>query len=184
MPNDDANSPTTPTPWEARENAHVMLGQVHGLIYLAVEEADSFFYKGTTDVVGSPVLIADDIRKAAAEIHPKFGVVHAALNTGKCDEDLVHAGMGGAQGNLKKKGLASAITEWLKTTTNNVAERLGRLRGALGWSSTILGSLTAALAKELENLPGGASASEAIKEFLEALEKLAEAAEKRRKKAD
>jgi hypothetical protein len=51
---------------------------------------------------------------------------------------------------------------------------IARLRGSLRWSATLIGSITAALKKEVEKVPGAALAGEAIKELVDMLLNLTE----------
>jgi hypothetical protein len=51
---------------------------------------------------------------------------------------------------------------------------LVRMQSALGWSGTILGSVSTAFEEELKNIPGAAAAAEAVKEFIELLQHAAE----------
>ena len=125
-----------------------------------------------------PGLTADDLQRAAEEVDSHFGTVHAALNTGWYDEQLVKVGLTGAPGNAKKKGLLAAIGRYFKSSKEAVRDSLARLRGGLAWGATIVGSITTALREELGRVPGAASAGETIREFLEVLSKAAEASKK------
>jgi hypothetical protein len=147
-----------------------MLGQIHGVVWLAVNEVDQWLVvseEGTKS--DESELTADDVRKAAMEVHAHFGTVHAALNTGVCDEELERVGFTGAQGQAKRKGLWSAIKRFVSVQAKRSKTYISRLRSTLRWSGTVVGSITAALKQEIERVPGAASAGEAIKEFIEVL---------------
>lgn len=179
MPNERRqNEVEVPSPRQARDETQLILGQIHGLVWLAAQEANLWPKSEPGSESNEPELTADDVRQAAMEVHPHFGTVHAALNTGLYDEHLVKAGLSGRQGYAKKKGLLSAISRYFNTSRNAIRDSLVRLRAGLGWSATIVGSLTTALGKEIERVPGAALAGEAIREFLEVLSRAAEASEK------
>jgi hypothetical protein len=104
MPNEQAlGEPERPAPRTARDEAQLMLGQIHGVVWLAVNEVDTWLPKGETTEGGESELTADDVRRAGAEVHGHFGVVQAALNSGSFDEELVKVGITGAQGQAKKR---------------------------------------------------------------------------------
>ena len=158
----------------ARDNAQLLLGRVHGLLWVAVEESD-LWLPAEQDMAGTELTRADLLR-AAEEVHPLFGKVHAAINTGMYDADLLNVGFGEAQGEVKKKGFWSAIGRFfggsLKTaqrTGREINAYLGRMRNGLQWSNTVVGSLSIALKSELERVPGAAAAAESIREFIEVL---------------
>lgn len=157
-----------PSPRRARDEVQLTLGQIHGVVWLAIDEADRWLPQRETMDSGEPDLTADDLRRAGAEVHEHFGRVHAALNTGAYDEALVDVGLAGSQGQAKRKGLLAAIARFFGSNPQN-RNYLARLRGSLKWSSTLIGSITTALKKEVERIPGAAAAAEAIKEILEVL---------------
>ena len=170
MPNNEPSSESERlTPRRARDEAQLILGQIHGVVWLAVNDVDWWIGQEQTTEGGEPGLTGDDVRRAGAEVHGHFGTVQAALNTGAYDEELMRVGLTGAQGHAKKKGLLPAIGRFFTTKKQAVQDYVARLRGSLRWSGTLLGSITAALKKEIENVPGAAAAGEAIKEFLEVL---------------
>jgi hypothetical protein len=170
MPNNELPTESEElTPRRARDEAQLILGQIHGVISLAVNEVDRWLEKRDTEETGEPELTADDIRRGGAEVHAHFGTVHAALNTGEYDEDLVRVGLTGAQGQMKRKGLLPAIARFCGTKAKEIRNYIARLRGSLRWSATLIGSITAALKKEIDRVPGAAAAGEAIKEFIEVL---------------
>jgi hypothetical protein len=142
-----------------------MLGQIHGVVTQATIETK--WFEGP---VGEDELTAEDLRAARSEIDGHFGTVQAALNTGLYDQSLVGVGFAGAQGQAKVKGFRGAMKRFVSTAGNV----LGRLQGALRWSGTIVGSVTAALQKEIEKVPGAAFSVEAIKEYIEVLQNAAE----------
>jgi hypothetical protein len=169
MPNDAPHSePESLTPRYARFEAQLMLGQIHGLVWLAAKEADIWLPLEDETERTEPGLTAEDIRRAAAEVDGHFGTVHAALNTGAYDEELVKVGFTGAQGQAKKKGFLRAIKGFFARGAK-LRNYVERLRGALRWSATLNGSISAALKKEIERVPGAGLAAEAIKEFIEVL---------------
>ena len=103
------------------------------------------------------------------EVHSHFGTVQAALNTGEYDQELERVGITGAQGHAKKKGLLAAIGRLVVSGTRRSRNYVARLRSSLRWSGTLIGSISAAMKKEVELVPGAAAAGEAIKEFIEVL---------------
>jgi hypothetical protein len=177
MPKSESLNESEISPRRARDEAQLILGQIHGLVWLCGNDVNSWLKTPTSDEGTEPDLTADDIRRAVAEVHAHFGTVHAALNTGAYDQDLVRVGLSGAQGEAKRKGFLSAVgrlfARGAKTTQNYAA----RMRSSLRWSGTLIGSLTAALKKEIELVPGAASAGEAIKEIVELILNAAEAPE-------
>jgi hypothetical protein len=180
MPNNESLIESErPTPRRARDEAQLVLGQIHGIVWLAVNEVDQWFEKREATEGSEPELTADDVRRAGAEVHGHFGTVHAALNTGEYDKELVKVGLMGAQGQAKRKGLLPAIARLFGGRAKAIHNYVARLRGSLRWSETLIGSITAALKKEIERVPGAASAGEAIKEFIEVLLNATEPAESR-----
>ena len=166
--NDPASEAERAAPRRARDEAQLMLGQVHGAVWLAVNEVDEWL--SVKDAAPEePELTADDVRKAGMEIHGHFGTVHAALNTGACDAELERVGFTGAQGQAKRKGLWSAIRRFASLQAKRSKSYMASLRSSLRWSGTVVGSITAALKEEIDRVPGAASAGEAIKEFIEVL---------------
>ena len=153
----------------ARDEAQLILGQIHGLVWLAVDEVDTWLELQDQTENSEPELTADDIRRAGAEVHIHFGTVHAALNTGKYDTELVRVGITGAQGSAKRKGLVSALGRFFASKAKAIHTYVARLRGGLRWSGTLIGSITTALNKEIDRVPGAAAAGEAIKEFIDVL---------------
>lgn len=109
MPNNESvGESERPTPRRARDEAQLILGQIHGVVWLAVSEVDTWLERREAES-DEPELTADDVRRAAAEVHGHFGTVQAALDTGKYDEELVRVGITGAQGQAKRRGLLPAI---------------------------------------------------------------------------
>ena len=86
--------------------------------------------------------------------------------------------MTGAQGKAKKKGWWSSFSSYLTAKKEDVFERLSRMRGCLGWSSTTVGSISAILGEAKHLVPGAALAGESIREALELLSNVAEARER------
>jgi hypothetical protein len=150
----------------ARNEAQLMLAQIHGTVWLAVNDVDSWISNPATSEDPEPPLSADDIRGAAMEVHPHFGALHAALNTGRYDKELVKVGITGAQGSAKSKGLLAAMG---RLFGGRAKANASRVRGGLRWGETVIGSITSALKGEVERVPGAAAAGEAIKEFIEVL---------------
>src|ERR1700751_1026296 len=130
-----ASSSEGPQPWEARDEAQLILGQIHGVLWIAVKEVDQWLERsGTEDRLLE--LTADDIRAGGAEVHRHFGTIHASLNTGVHDEDLAGVGLSGAQAQVKRKGFRGAIARlW---TGPNRGINLPRLRRCLRWSGTLM----------------------------------------------
>lgn len=174
-PNEQEISPAR----HARNEAQLMLGQIHGLVSAAALEARDWLRQDPAASVSQVGMTNEDIGQAAEEIHANFGEVHAALNTGACDEQLLKVGMAGSQGRLKKKGLLAAIDKYFRAKKSAVSDRLVSIQDGLRWSATIIGSLGSAISKELERFPGAAAAAEGIREFLEVLDHAADAAEKK-----
>jgi hypothetical protein len=157
-----------PLPRRARDEAHVMLGQVHGVLWVAANNVETWFPEQTKPGE-EPGLTAEDIRTAAGEIHQNFGKVHAALNTGKYDQSLAEVGINGAQGHAKRKGILRDIVRLVSRPANAARDYVVSLRNALRWSGTIVGSIATALQEEAKRFPGAATAAEGIKEFIEVL---------------
>src|SRR5258708_8103895 len=170
MPNyEPSGEPERPTPRGARDEAKLILGQIHGVVWHAVKDVEVWLKPEQTTTGGEPGLTPDDIRRAATEVHGHFGTVHAALNTGEYDEELARVGMTGDQGQAQRRGSRSAIGRFFTGLKRATQDYVARLRGSLRWSGTIIGSITAALKKEIERVRGAAAAGEAIKEFIEVL---------------
>jgi len=138
-------------------------------VYLAINDVDIWLEKRETTESDEPELTADDIRKAGAEMHAHFGAIHAALNTGRYDEELVRVGFSGDQVEVKRKGFLPAVGRFVVSRAHAIQNYVTRLRGSLKWSNTLIGSITAALRKEIDRVPGAAAAGEAIKEIIEVL---------------
>jgi hypothetical protein len=168
MPNNDpASEAERPPPRRARDEAQLMLGQIHGVVWLAVNEVDEWLVVDEEADGDEPALTADDLRRAGMEVHGHFGMVQAALDTGACDLELERVGFAGAQGEAKRKGLWSAIKRFVRVQSKRSKAYITNLRSSLRWSETVVGSITAALKQEADRVPGAASAGEAIKEFIE-----------------
>jgi hypothetical protein len=138
-------------------------------VYLAINDVDIWLEKRETTESDEAELTADDIRKAGAEMHAHFGAIHAALNTGSYDEELVRVGFSGDQVEVKRKGFLPAVGRFVVSRAQAIQNYVTRLRGSLKWSNTLIGSITAALRKEIDRVPGAAAAGEAIKEIIEVL---------------
>jgi hypothetical protein len=170
MPNNESRSESERLiARRARDNAQLILGQIHGVVYLAINDVDSWLEQRETTESDEPELTAVDIRKAGAEMHAHFGTLHAALNTGKYDEELVRVGFSGDQVEVKRKGFLPAVGRFFVSKAQALQNNVTRLRGSLKWSNTLIGSITAALRKEIDRVPGAAAAGEAIKEIIEVL---------------
>src|SRR5262245_48689634 len=101
MPNNQSPNQLEVSPSrQARDEVQLVLGQIHGVVTLAVHEVDTWLERPET-TGKEPELTADDIRRAATEVHAHFGTVQAALNTGAYDEELPKVGLAGAQGQAK-----------------------------------------------------------------------------------
>jgi hypothetical protein len=159
-------------PLQAREEAHKILGQIHGVMWLATK--DLTYWLQQTEEQAGPRLTADDLESATRDVHEHFGTMQAALNTGQFDERLVRAGFAGAQGNAKRKGFWLSIKEFFSGSYEAAAGYLSRYRNVLDWSSSLLGSLGAAFEEEIKKVPGAAAAAEATKEFIELLQNAGE----------
>jgi hypothetical protein len=162
-----------PQPEQAREEAQRMLGQIHGVMWLASEELSRLLPETADE---GPQLTASELEDAEYEAHAHFGKVQAALNSGQCDKALVEAGFAGAQGKAKRKGFWAAISQFYKSKKQAAADYLSRHSNVLSWSSSVLGSLGSALEKEIEKVPGASAAAEAAKEFIELLQNMGETA--------
>ena len=169
---------SSPSPRDARDAAQRMLGQIHGLVWLAAEEANDWYLPEQNDS-DEFELTVDDLRQAVADTHSQFGVVQAAANAGVYDQQFLKVGLAGAQGQAKSKGLWSALRKYFSVGKNTVAGTLPALTDSLKWSKTIIGSITAALSEEVKRIPGAASAAEGIGELLDVLLNAAETSEKR-----
>jgi hypothetical protein len=165
--NQPPNVRIEPLPVNPRNEAQLMLGQIHGVVWVAVRDVDSWL-EMQSPTQDSSALTAEDIRNAAVEIHSKFGLVQAALNTGNYDSQLSGVGFGDAQGPMKRKGFWSSMRGLFRYKKPGDGY-IEHLRKSLRWSGTILGSLGVGLKEELEHIPGAALALEAIKEFVEVI---------------
>jgi hypothetical protein len=172
----DMQPPTPPPPEPLvpgdRYYVQLALGQVHGILHRAVSDAD-IWLPGRTDEPGI-WLTVDDLEAAYLEACRQLGTVQAALNTGAHDERLAGVGFSGAQLKAKLKGFWQAVQSYATATTSSVRNYISRMRPALGWCGTIVGSVSAALEKEIEKIPGASAAAEALKEFIELLQHAAE----------
>ena len=129
-----------PLPLKAREEAQRILGQIHGVMWLATEQVARLLVTDSQTQNNQATLTAADLRQAALEVHANIGRLHAALNSGTCDDNLVEAGFAGAQGNAKRKGFWSAVRAYFEGATDATSEYIGRLQNSLRWSSTLIGS--------------------------------------------
>ena len=120
------------TPRRARDEAQLILGQIHGVVCLGVNEVDTWLEKRETTESAQPELTADDVRRGGAEVHGHFGTVHAALNTRKSDEELVRVGIAGAQGQVKRKGLLPAIGRFFGSKAQAMHNSLRVFEAACG----------------------------------------------------
>jgi hypothetical protein len=164
----------------ARDEAQLMLAQMHGVVWLATNDVDLWFPRRPTTEDSEPELVADDIRSAGAEVHGHFGAVHAALNTGEYDHALVKVGITGAQGLAKRKGLFPAISRLFRERSNllkNPRAYAARLRACLRWAEPLIGSISAALEDEIKKFHGASFAAEGIKEFMALLSNATESLE-------
>jgi hypothetical protein len=181
MPNND---PTNESEFQkarlARDEAQLMLAQMHGVVWLAINDVDAWLPKPPATEDSEPELVAEDVRSAGAEIHGHFGAVHAALNTGEYDHALVKVGITGAQGRAKRKGLLPAITRLFRERSNLLKTPrayAARLRACLRWAEPMIGSIAAALEDEIKKFHGASFAAEGIKEFMALLSNAAESLE-------
>jgi len=157
-----------------RQQVQAALGQVQGVVHRVVEDADWWLpLTGPAD----PALTAADLRAAYLEAGPQFGAGHASLNTGAHDEALHLVGFSGAQLAAKMKGLLSATQRYATAKTSNAREYLKRMRAALTWSGTIVASVSVAIQKETDKIPGASAALEGVKEFIEVLRNASEEAD-------
>jgi hypothetical protein len=167
MPNNESPlDPVVLPPRKARDDAHVFLGTIHGVVTLAILDVDRWLI---VEESGEPGLTADDIRAAGKEVHAHFGTLHAALNAGEYDGALVKVGLSGPEGQAKRKGLLNAVQRYVGAGIKNTRSYVTSLRRSLKWSSTIVGSVAAAFKEEIKFVPGAATAAEAVKEFVEVL---------------
>jgi hypothetical protein len=135
---------------KARDEAQLVVGQIHGIVSLAVNEVDHWLEPSGTAQSNEPEINAEDIRRAGAEVHSHFGTVHAALNTGSYDGELVRVGLTGAQREVKRKGFLSALRRYCSGSLESVRDVVATLRPSLRWSKSLIESITAALKKEVE----------------------------------
>jgi hypothetical protein len=155
-----------------RYYVQLALGQVHGVLHRVV--LDGGLWLPPPGEAGSESLTVDDLVAAYLEACSQLGTVQAALNTGAHDRPLASRGFSGAQLKAKLKGFWQAVKRYATASKNNMSAYLVRMQSALGWSGTILGSVSAAFEEELKNTPGAAAAAEAVKEFIELLQHAAE----------
>lgn len=156
-------------PRQARHDVQLVFGQVHGVLHVAVSEIDEWSGSSLARDSGGTALSSADVRRAYSDVSSHFGVVQAALNTGLYDDVLTKAGLGGAEMNAKKRGLWDAIDRLVGRTAREARDYLGRMRNALQWSSTLIGSAGTALTTEITRAPGAAMAAEGIKEVIDLL---------------
>jgi hypothetical protein len=173
---DTPTSPPHPESWIPNDRYYVQLalGQVHGVLHVAVREA-SFWLPRSPDP-GDVSLTVADLEAAYDEACRQVGTIQAALNTGAYDERLPAVGFTGGQLIAKLKGLAQSIQKYGKAAKNSVVSYLSRMQPALGWCGTIVGSVSVALQKEIDKIPGASAAAEGLKEFIEVLQNAAESA--------
>lgn len=175
------NEVLSETPQEAREEAQLLLANIHGLLWLAIQDAGQWYRQSTTD---SEQLTLNDLQRAVEAGHARFGAVQAALSTGAYDERIRQVGIGGPEGRAKKRGFMSAFVKYPKAGTSDkgtidIGEKLDVLKESLKWGKTIVGSITSAVREEIQKVPGASFLAEGIGELLEVLQGAAETAEKR-----
>jgi hypothetical protein len=168
--------PQEEPPRSGREDVQLVLGQIHGVIHVAVTNVDAWL--PSDDGKG---VAAEDIQEAYAEIAERFGLVQAALSTGEYDAALEKVGLANAQMKPKKKGLWGEIAGFFDKTGKRASHFVERMRGALGWGNTILGSIVNGLKKDIEHIPGAGAAAESIREFVEVLLNASEHTQSREK---
>jgi hypothetical protein len=176
----DSNTPNEvlgATPQEAREEAQLLLANIHGLMWLAIQDAGNWY--GPTTAPTESQLKVDDLRRAVEAGHARFGAVQAAISTGEYDKKIQLVGIGGPEGQAKKKGFMSAFTRYLKAGANVAGEKLAALKESLKWSKTIVGSINSAVRDEIQKVHGASFLAEGIGELLEVLQGAAETVEKR-----
>jgi hypothetical protein len=154
-----------PDPATIRREVQAALGQVHGALHLAVDRAESWLEPNEAGIT------ADDLRGAYSEVAQNFGALHASLNTGQHDTNLAKAGLAGAQGSAKLKGLRARLARLFDVNGVKAAGAafVSRLVPVLKWATPFVGSVGSALQKESALLPGAAIAAESLKEFMELL---------------
>jgi hypothetical protein len=155
-----------------RYYVQLALGQVHGVLQRAVLDADFWLPPRGESDPGS--LTVDDLLAAYLEACRQLGTVQAALNTGAHDRPLADRGFSGAQLRAKLKGFWQAVKRYATASKNSVGVYVERMQSALAWSGTIFGSVSKALEEELKQIAGAAAAAEAVKEFIEVLQHVAE----------
>lgn len=170
----------TATPQEAREEAQLLLANIHGLMWLTIQGAEEWNLPSTKDAKDNePQLTLDDLQRAVEAGHERFGAVQAALSTGQCDDQIRRVGIGGPEGRAKKNGFMSALGRYLKAWTGPAVEKLAALKECLKWGKIVVGSIASAIPKEIEKVHGASFAAEGIGELLDVLQGAAETAEKR-----
>jgi hypothetical protein len=140
-----------------RYEVQLLLAQIHGFVHESVRRVDKWCPE-------TAMVTRDDIREAYAEVCDCFGSAQSILNHGKYDAELLKAGLSGGQLEIKKRGWRAALRRFIQSFSKvrtNTREFLTRMKDALGWASTIVGSITTALA--------GNPYIEAVKEFVEVL---------------
>jgi hypothetical protein len=165
------DTPAPPESWVPNDRFYVQLalGQIHGVLHRAVLDAKVWLSQMPENVVNE-ALAPDDLVAAYVEACKQVGTIQAALNTGTYDESLASVGYSGGQLRIKLKGLWHAVRRYAGAATSNIKSYLARMQDALGWSGTIVGSVSKALEKEITHIPGASAAAEGLKEFIEVLQ--------------
>ena len=170
--------PDTPLEsWIPNDRYYVQLalGQIHGVLHRAVLDAPVWLSQMPENVVNE-ALAPNDLVAAYVEACKQVGTIQAALNTGTYDESLASVGYSGGQLKVKLKGLWQSVRRYAGAATSNIKSYLVRMQDALGWSGTIVGSVSKALEKEITHIPGASAAAEGLKEFIEVLQHAAKSA--------
>lgn len=116
---------------QARLDAQLLLGVLHGALHQAVEGAAAYL----------PPDRVEALRLAFADLRTVLGATQAALNTGRHDGKLPAAGLAGAQAEPKKAGIIAKAVAFAQTSAQSAFDFVRGLKPVLRWGRTFVGSL-------------------------------------------
>jgi hypothetical protein len=148
-PGEQTGSEDVPDGDEPRRVAHELLGQSHAVFLLALRP----------DVLPlwCPPDLLPSVVQTSADIVAAVGEAQISVASGRYDDELMAAGLGGPASRPKRKGLRFALQRLVDVLTGDaVADRLPWLRGATGWAKSAV-----------ESFPKLIPGAEKVKEALE-----------------